>query len=76
MGERLCFERIAQGDAVAAAAGLSSEFAEKVLEDIRARAAWRRYEELKPLVIRGEASQREAAEYHDAAKKLKNRREV
>ncbi|MDR0764361.1 MAG: DNA primase [Synergistaceae bacterium] len=72
MGERLCFERIAQGDAVAAAAGLSSEFAEKVLDDIRTRAARRRYEELKPLVIRGEASPQETADYLEAAKKLKS----
>ena len=76
MGERLCFERIAQGDAVAAAAGLSSEFAEKVLDDIRARAAWRRYEKLKPLVIRGEASPQETADYREAAKRLKSRNGV
>ena len=76
MGERLCFERIAQGDAVAAAAGLSSEFAEKVLDDIRARAVWRRYEELKPLIIRGEASPRETADYREAAKRLKSRNGV
>jgi DNA primase len=73
MGERLCFERIARGDAVASAAGLSSEFAERVLDDIRARAAWRRYEKLKPLVIRGEASPQETADYREAAKKLKSR---
>ncbi|MDR3164666.1 MAG: DNA primase [Synergistaceae bacterium] len=76
MGERLCFERIARGDAVADAAGLSSEFAEKVLDDIRMRAAWRRYEELKPIYIRGEASPQETAEYHEAAKKLKIRRRM
>lgn len=76
MGERLCFERIARGDAVVAAAGLSSQFAEKVLEEIRTRAAWRRYEELKPLVIRGEASARETAEYREAAKTLKSGRRV
>jgi DNA primase len=76
MGERLCFERIAQGDAVAAAAGLSSDFAEKVLDKIREQAARRRYEELQPLYIRGEVSPREAAEYYEAAKKLKVRRGV
>jgi DNA primase len=76
MGERLCFERIARGDAVADAAGLSSEFAEKLLDDIMMRAAWRRYEELKPLYIRGEASPQETAEYREAAKKLKIRRSV
>jgi DNA primase len=76
MGERLCFERIARGDAVAATAGLSSEFAENVLDDIRIRAAWRRYERLKPLVIRGEASPQEAADYREAAKKLKSGRGV
>ena len=74
MGERQCFERIARGDAVAAAAGLSSEFAGHVLNDIRTRAAWRRYEELKPLVIRGEASPQETADYREAAKRLKSRR--
>jgi DNA primase len=76
LGEKLCFERIARGDAVAAEAGLSSPFAGKVLDDMRTRAAWRRYESLKPLIIRGEASPQEAAEYREAAKRLKSRRGV
>jgi DNA primase len=74
MGETVCFERVARGDAVAISAGLRSEHAEKIAEDIRLRAMRRRYEFLKPLVIRGDADGSQAAEFRELAGKLKGRR--
>ncbi|MDR2780057.1 MAG: DNA primase [Synergistaceae bacterium] len=73
LGERICFERLARGDAVIGETGLKPEHADKIIEDIRVCAARRRLEVLKPLVIRGEAEKNEAAEYHELVKKLKGR---
>jgi DNA primase len=74
IGETLCFERIARGDAVIARAGLESEHADRVMDDIRVRSMRRRYEFLKPLVIRGEADPSETSEFRELAGKLKGRR--
>jgi len=74
IGETVCFERIARGDAVIAGTGLKPEHAEKVLGEIRERAMRRRYEFLKPLVISGEAGSDQAAEFRELAGKLKGRR--
>ncbi|MCL2683993.1 MAG: DNA primase [Synergistaceae bacterium] len=74
IGETVCFERVARGDAVIAATGLKPEQAEKVLGDIRERAMRRKYEFLKPLVISGEAEPNQAAEFRELAGKLKGRR--
>ncbi|MDR1137486.1 MAG: DNA primase [Synergistaceae bacterium] len=73
LGERICFERLARGNAVLAEAGLKSEHADKIIEDIRVCSMRRRFDALKPLVIRGEAETNEAAEYHELVKKLKGR---
>ena len=74
IGETVCFERLARGDAVVDGTGLRPEFAEKVLGDIRERALRRRYELLKPLVISGEAKPDQATEFRELAGKLKGRR--
>ena len=74
IGETVCFERLARGDAVIAGTGLRAEHAERVLGDIRERAMRRRYEILKPLVISGEAEPEQAAEFRELAGKLKGRR--
>jgi DNA primase len=74
MGEALCFERIARGDAVVSETGLKPEHADRVVGEIRDRAMLRRYELLKPLVIRGETSPGELAEFRELAVKLKGRR--
>jgi hypothetical protein len=74
MDERLCFERLARGDAVIAEGGLTAEHAPIILNDIGLRSAKRRFESLKPLVITGEATEAEKAEYFELAKKIKGRR--
>jgi DNA primase len=74
MGETLCLERIARGDAVVAETGLKAEHAEHVVNDIGRCATRRRYEFLKPLVIRGDAAPGEVTEFRELAKKLKGRR--
>ena len=74
IGEMVCFERVARGDAVIAGTGLRPEHAERVLGDIRERAMRRRYEFLKPLVISGEAEAEQTAEFRELAQKLKGGR--
>jgi hypothetical protein len=74
MGETLCFKRLARGDAVITETGLKPEHAGRMAEDIRNRAMRRRYEFLKPMVIRGEAASSEVAEFRELAGKLKGRR--
>ncbi|MDR1508753.1 MAG: hypothetical protein LBS53_03870, partial [Synergistaceae bacterium] len=73
LGERICFERLARGDAVIEETGLKPEHADKIIDDIRAGAMRRRFDALKPLVIRGEAGKDESAEYHELVRKLKGR---
>jgi DNA primase len=73
LGEQICFERLARGNAVIDETGLRSEHADKIIEDIRVCAMRRRFDALKPLVIRGEAGKDETAEYHELARKLKGR---
>jgi DNA primase len=73
LGERICFERLARGDAIIGETGLKSEHAGKIVEDIRVCAMRRRLEDLKPLVIRGDAGKGETAEYHELVRKLKGR---
>ena len=73
IGETVCFERVARGDAVTAATGLGLRHAERVLEDIRKRAIRRKYEFLKPLVISGEAKPDQVAAFRELAGKLKGR---
>jgi hypothetical protein len=73
IGETVCFERLARGDAVIAGTGLRQEHAERVIEDIREREMRRRYESLKPLVISGEAGPDQMTEFRELAGKLKGR---
>ncbi|MDR1650440.1 MAG: DNA primase [Synergistaceae bacterium] len=70
-GESRPLECIARGDAVLESGNLGVRHAEALLEDIRRNAAQRRVDELQPMVIRGEASSGDTAEYHDLVKKLK-----
>jgi DNA primase len=73
LGERICFERLARGDAIIGETGLKPEHAGKIVEDIRVCAMSRRLEALRSLVIKGEAGKDETAEYHELVRKLKGR---
>jgi DNA primase len=74
LGETVCLERLVRGDAIVASTGLKSGHAEKLVEDIRGFAMRRRYDHLKPLVIRGDASPEQMREFRGLAAKLKGRR--
>jgi DNA primase len=73
MGERLCPERIARGDAVLAEGNLGVEHLDKIVESMRGNMMRRRYEQLKPRIFSEEATDGEIAEYREWAKKLKGR---
>ena len=71
LGERSCPERIARGNALLARGELDAEHAGKLLNELRMNFLRRRYNFLKPLIISGEASDEERAEYFEYAKKIK-----
>ncbi len=71
IGETVCPNRLARGDAVVSEGALRPEHVPKIVETLRTNALRRRYESLKPLVLSEEASEAEIAEYIELAKKWK-----